>query len=81
MHIPTEPGATNWRTVYATVKDRNQDDLRIGAALHKDDTEGRVITVWATRGGILGCIRLDDLEDSKLTSKTLADYFAARNKG
>lgn len=81
MNTQTEPKTSNWRTVYTTVKDRNQNDLRIGAARHKDDTDGHTVTIWVANGGILGYIRLEDLEGGKLTPKTLADYFAARNKG
>lgn len=73
----------NTATVYATVKDRNGDDLRIGATIYPDgDTDGNdVVMIHRSNGGWLGGIRLDSLKDSKLTPASLRDYFAQFNKG
>ena len=81
--ITNEPETSNWRTVYATVKDRNGDDLRIGATIYRDgDTDGNdIVMIHMSNGGWLGGIRLDSLKDSKLTAANLRDYFAQFNNG
>lgn len=75
--ITNEPRNSNWKTVYATVKDRNGDDLRIGATVYHDgDTEGNdIVFIHRVNGGWMGGIRLDSLKDSKLTAGNLKTYF------
>lgn len=78
-----EPETSNDRTVYATVKDRNGDDLRIGATIYPGgDADGNdVVMIHKSNGGWLGGIRLDSLKDSKLTAGNLRAYFAQFSKG
>lgn len=74
--ITDEPKNSNWKTVYATVKDRNGDDLRIGATIHKEDSgDDARITIHIVNGGIAGEILLGNLKDSKLTAGNLKAYF------
>lgn len=79
--ITNEPKDSNWKTVYATVKDRNGDDLRIGATVYPDgDTDGNdIVFIHKSNGGWMGGFRLDSLKGSKLTAANLRAYFAQFN--